>query len=196
MLNDSVLDSLRSRIEQRFGMKMSTPRDFDHLSAIISKSGRQVSPSTLKRIWGYNRDISASYRPYRYTMVALASLLGYVDIEDFAAHHDAGDVQSVEYMGETVVATDIEPGSVVEIMWEPDRQCEIVAVGDGCFKVVSSLRGRLKQGDMVKFMSLTQNAPLYFSEVVRPASDEKFIYTAGLRSGIVFRIKDVDPASL
>lgn len=187
----SVIVALCNEIEARIGRRVTTPRDFEHLSYLLDKSGGRVSPSTLKRIWGYNRDMSETYRPYRYTLVALASLLGYNDIEDFIESQSNDNSQSAEFVGETVLAADIVLGSIIELTWEPDRRCDLVALGDGVFKVVHAQRGHLMPGDIVRFMSVTQNAPLYFNQVFRPSADKSFVYTAGRQTVVSFRIRGV-----
>lgn len=178
-------------VEQRLERKMNSPRDFDSLSDELSKAGSRISASTLKRIWGYNRDISTTYRPYKYTLVALVNFLGYRDIDDFDRNYDREQIQSAEFSGDTVLAEEIAVGSIVELSWAPDRVCKLVCMKNGVFKVVYSERGRLRAGDEVKFLSLTQNAPLFFNEVVRANSDETFVYTAGQRTGIRYRIRGI-----
>ena len=61
----AFISKLCQAIEKRVGRKMISPRDFDYLCEELTKVGARVSGSTLKRVWGYNRDISSNYRPYR-----------------------------------------------------------------------------------------------------------------------------------
>lgn len=186
-----LISKLCQAIEKRVGRKIITPRDFNYLSDELSKSGVRISGTTLKRIWGYNRDISDNYHPYTYTLVCLTKFLGYRDVEDFCNHYEDVDIQSTEFIGDTIKAIDIMPGSIVELHWAPGRQCNLICLGNCRFKVVHSERGKLMPGDMVSFMSLTQNAPLYFNEVSRPGTDGKFVYTAGQRTGIRYQIKGI-----
>lgn len=185
------ISKLCETIEKRILRKMTSPRDFDYLSGLTSKTGMRISASTLKRIWGYNKDITSTYRPYRYTLLSLVNFLGFNSLEDFLKHSESPETESASYMGETVTTDEIMPGSIVEITWHPDRSCSLTCLEKGVFRVVHSENGHLNPGDMVKFRSLTQNAPLYFNEVVRPATDEKFIYTAGQRTGIRFSIRGI-----
>lgn len=191
LTDKEVISKLCQAIEKRFGRKMLSPRDFDYLSEELSKIGKRISGSTLKRIWGYNRDISDNYKPYNYTLISLVNGLGFKNIEDFVEHYDDKEIQSAQYIGETITIESIMPGSVVELSWMPDRVCNLICMEKGLFKVVHSENGRLYPGDVVKFQSLTQNAPLYFNEVVRPATNEKFIYTAGQRTGIRYQIRGI-----
>lgn len=185
------ISGLCEAIEKRLGKKMVSPRDFESLSEELSKIGTRISASTLKRIWGYNRDVSDTYKPYTYTLISLVNFLGYRDIEDYIANYNGQDLQSALYVGETVTIGDIMPGSIVELTWAPDRVCNLVCLEKGVFRVVHSEHGRLYPGDVVKFQSLTQNAPLYFNEVQRPGSNESFIYTAGQRTGVRYQIHGI-----
>ena len=186
-----LISRLCDAIEKRLGRKMITPRDFEFLAEELSKCGLRISGSTLKRIWGYNRDISDNYRPYRYTLALLANFLGYNGIEDFCNHKDDNDLDSAEFFGSTIMAENIMPGSIVELKWSPQRSCNLICTEKCNFKVLQSERGRLLPGDIVTFMSLTENAPLYFNKVIRPSTSEQFVYTAGLRTGIKYRIHGI-----
>lgn len=192
LVNDKeFISKLCVAVEKRIGRKMISPRDFEFLSDELAKVGTRISGSTLKRIWGYNRDISDTYHPYKYTLISLVKLLGFNGFEDYIKHCESPEAESASYMGETVTTDEIMPGSIVELSWQPDRTCVLVCLEKGVFRVAHSENGRLIPGDVVKFMSLTQNAPLYFNEVVRPITDEKFIYTAGQRTGIRYCIRGI-----
>lgn len=187
--SEEVISSLCKGIEHIIRRQLKTPQDFSYLSECISEQcGKSVSATTLKRIWGYNKDVGNRYRPYRYTMCVLASFLGYSDIEEYIASGINRTTQSAEYLGRTVCASDIAAGTQIHLWWSPGRECDLVALGDMQFRVVRSVAGRLKVGDIVVFVSITNNAPLYFNEVMRAGSDESFVYVAGLRSGVSFRI--------
>ena len=191
-VNRDIISKLCLAIEKRLGRKMSSPRDFEYLSEEMAKIGTRLSGSTLKRIWGYNRDVSDKYCPYRYTLISLVNLLGYRDLDDFNRHYNnESAIQSAEFKGDTIRTDDIMPGSIVEIRWAPDRRCSLVCLDKGLFKVAESYHGRLRPGDIVRCMSLTQNAPLYFNEVTRPATNERFVYTAGQHTGIRYNIHGI-----
>ncbi len=185
------ISELCKAIEKLLGRKIASPRDFEYLSEQLTKEGSRISASTLKRIWGYNRDISPTYKPYAYTVLSLVNFLGYRDVEDYIENYDNEESQSAQYIGDTITIDTIMPGSIVDITWEPGRSCSLLCQEKGIFKVVHSERGRLCAGDIVRFQSLTQNAPLYFNEVERPATNERFIYVAGQKTGIRYFIHGI-----
>lgn len=189
--DNELISKLCEAVEKRIRRKLISPRDFEFLSDELTKAGTRISGSTLKRIWGYNRDISDTYQPYKYTLVSLVNFLGFNTLEDYLKYTESPESESASYMGETVTTDEIMPGSIVELSWHPDRTCSLTCLEKGIFRVVHSENGRLHPGDVVKFRSLTQNAPLYFNEVVRSGTDEKFIYTAGQRTGIRYCIRGI-----
>ena len=78
---------LRLAVEQTAGRKMRTNRDFELLAeSICEKTKAKISPTTLKRIWGY---VSEDVRPRPYTLDQLCLYVGYEDFDAFI-RHDAG----------------------------------------------------------------------------------------------------------
>lgn len=191
VMDRDFISNLCRAVEKRIGRQMTSPRDYEFLSDALTKTGRRISGSTLKRIWGYNRDISDTYKPYKYTILSLVIFLGYNNIEDYIKNAESPEAESSSFIGETVTIDEIMPGSIIELTWQPDRSCCLTCMEKGIFRVIHSENGRLHPGDIVKFMSLTQNAPLYFNEVVRPGRPGKLIYTAGQRTGIRYSIRGI-----
>ena len=78
---EQALASLRELIETTVDRKMKTPRDFDFLSEqIFDKLHETVSPTTLKRLWGYIQEQSM---PRKATLDVLA-LLNYCKLDTWA----------------------------------------------------------------------------------------------------------------
>ena len=51
---ETAIESLKEHIENTIGIRMRTPRDFDLLAMnIFNETRSQLSPTTLKRLWGY-----------------------------------------------------------------------------------------------------------------------------------------------
>ena len=67
---------LLMQVETRFG-SLSRPADFSHLSDEIENATSELlSPSTLKRLWGYVNYMS---NPRLYTLDVLSRYIGYTD---------------------------------------------------------------------------------------------------------------------
>lgn len=91
---------LKDKIEKAMGHAMLTPRDFESLSRHIKeRTGECVSPSTLKRIWGYMKD---GGEPRPSTLNVLAQYLGYSDISQLAC--DSGETSSIMIQNNSVNA--------------------------------------------------------------------------------------------
>ncbi len=76
-MTPNELDGLRAAVETKFGSPLKVHTDFNELSL---KLGGMISLSTLKRIWGYNKDhqnISLK------SVNILAQYLGYENYDDF-----------------------------------------------------------------------------------------------------------------
>ena len=79
---EQALARLREVIEETVGRKMKTPKDFDFLAEqIFDKLHETVSPTTLKRIWGY---LSEPSTPRLSTLDILAQFVDYKDWEAFS----------------------------------------------------------------------------------------------------------------
>ena len=81
MRKEPEIIELIKEVESAVGHKVSTPTDFNHLSdCIFEKTKETLSPTTLKRIWGY----IDGYESVRYnTLSVLARYIDYKDWDDF-----------------------------------------------------------------------------------------------------------------
>lgn len=191
--SQELISTLRVEVESVVNRRIVSPADFDFLSQAILRSVRQpISPTTLKRIWGYVKDVGSAYNPERFTLCILAVFVGYRDIEDFIENFNSEDAmaQSGNYFGETITSGAISDCAFVELRWPPDRMCVLARKKGNEFDVISSKNSKLRAGDVVEFTSLTQNAPAFFNKVIRAGSDIPHTYVAGTRSGITYRILD------
>jgi len=85
--NDIAL--LCQKIEDKVGRQMYRPKDFEYLSTcIFDKLHASVSPSTLKRLWGY---VPTSSMPRESTLDILAQFLDY---DNWKAYCDKGTAPS------------------------------------------------------------------------------------------------------
>ena len=72
---------LKEEIEKCLGKKIRTPKDFEQLSdEIFNATHQKLSPTTLKRIWGYVQDSS---KPRESTLDIIAQFLNYESWKHF-----------------------------------------------------------------------------------------------------------------
>ncbi len=175
---------LRNIIEDKLERKMCTPTDFVFLSDIIARNVKMaVSPTTLKRVWGYISDKGKEYQPAHYTICALTKLIGFRDYDDFIASPDPAHIQSNMFFSDSIDISALRTGDVLLVMWTPDRECRLKYLGNDWFDVIEARNTKIHVGDHVQCTSLTQSAPLYFNMVKRSGC-QPMSYIAGARSGV------------
>lgn len=189
-IDSEELIRLKTEVESMAGRRPTTPSDFVFLSDKIRGDGcGYISPTTLKRVWGYINDTDAFYSPGHYTLRILCNYVGYVDMDDFAESDTT--VQSREYTGNFVESSTLPTDCEVTIRWSPNRRCVLRHVKSSLFEVVEVENARLRTGDIVECGCFTQNAPAYFSRVFRKDA-APMTYIAGSANGIRFSVLGPD----
>lgn len=90
--NGGNIEFLLRKVEFVFGKTVSTPSDFQNLSADInSRLNEWISISTLKRLWGY---VEYTNNPRKDTLDVLSRYIGYKDFSAFC--DEAGDITRTE----------------------------------------------------------------------------------------------------
>ena len=75
---------LKQEVERTFGRQLTETRDFEQLShLLLSHTRERLSPTTLKRFWGYLKNEEVQTRLH--TLDVLARFVGYKGYEDFCA---------------------------------------------------------------------------------------------------------------
>ena len=93
---------LLGEVEQAWGQPIRTPKDFEQLSqAIFERLRTYVSPTTLKRLWGY---LPERVQPRQGTLDMLASFVGFSDYARFASLVGQGEeLQSAPVLSRRLV---------------------------------------------------------------------------------------------
>lgn len=95
---EQALAKLRELIEGVIERKMKTPKDFEYLSeCIFEKFHEKISPTTLKRLWGY---LSESTTPRKSTLDILSMFVGYDNWKDFCKKNPIEEEKRKEERGE------------------------------------------------------------------------------------------------
>ena len=106
------IDILRKETERKADRRMRTPMDFDFLSLKIKEMiGDTVSPSTIKRLWGY---VSSSHIPNESTLSVFARFIGYKEWKEFV-DFQKGNVSSSFLECEQIQVGQLKEGDVLEI---------------------------------------------------------------------------------
>jgi len=175
-------------VEDNVGREIKTPKDFDWLaSRIVRRTRTYLSPTTLKRTWGYIKD---EHQQSRTTLDALARFVGYTDWVEFESQAD--EVQSNPIVAPHLRTIDLAEDTLLQVRWQPNRQCLFLYLGEGKFVVRESLNSKLHVGDTFSCNLFIEREPLYLNNVVHDGRTMG-LYVAGKKGGITFQaVKEGD----
>ena len=194
MEQTTEIQRLRQRIETSVGYSLHSPKDFDTLAEqIFAKLGVMMSPTTLKRIWGY---LDNPGEPRHSTLEILARFVGYSSWEAFA---DSTEEASLAEASNLILkrhlnASEIAVGERIALSWLPDHGCTIKCLNEGGFEVLESCRSTLSAGDTFRCNVFIEGEPLYVDHLCHDRY-EGVSYVAGKQGGIRFQLLDRKPDS-
>lgn len=176
--------ALRREIELSLEREMKSPSDFDFLSnAIFERTRQYISPTTLKRIWGY---IGGADTIRHSTLSIVSKFAGYPDWSSYmAALAERSDVESGFVFGTTVDARKLDTGTCVEVAWHPNRRCLFRHLGECRFVVVESENSKLKVADAFDCLFFVEGEPLYLDNLTREGNTP-VSYLCGSKKGLSF----------
>ena len=175
--------SLRQDIEREVKRKIRTPYDFEFLVGVIwERLHENISPTTLKRLWGY---IDGADTTRRSTLCLLAKFLGYADWEAYLqALQQRTEVESDAFSGVGIRTEQLCVGDKVEVTWLPNRRCVFCYEGEQHFRVQSAENSKLHIGDRFDAACFLIGQPMYLDNLQREGSAPTS-YVAGSRNGLV-----------
>ncbi len=175
--------SLRQDIEREVKRKIRTPYDFEFLAGVIwERLHKNISPTTLKRLWGY---IDGADTTRRSTLCLLAKFLGYADWETYLqALQQRTEVESDAFSGIGIRTEQLRVGDKVEVTWLPNRRCVFCYEGEQHFCVQSAENSKLHIGDRFDAACFLIGQPMYLDNLQREGSAPTS-YVAGSRNGLV-----------
>lgn len=174
-------------VEATAKMTPSTPKDFELLTDAVRRlTGVLLSPTTLKRLWGY---LDEPVVPRRFTLDVLSRFCGWRDYEHFLSGA-APDIESGN-VGSSVIRAgeNISCGQRVRLFWNPSRMCDIEYLGDLEWEVVAATATRLKPGDRFRCPMIISGEPLYLDSLTA-CGNRPGVYVCGSRTGVKFVILD------
>ncbi len=175
--------SLRRDIEHELKRRLRTPYDFEFFAGVIWERLREnISPTTLKRLWGYLEGADTTRRS---TLCLLSRFLGYADWEDYIETlSKRGDTESDIFSAEGIRTEDLREGEEIEVTWQPNRRCVFRHEGGLKFTVTESANSKLHAGDTFEAACFLIGQPMYLDNLVRDG-ETPVSYVAGSRSGLV-----------
>ena len=178
--------TLRMDIEYEVKRKIRTPYDFEFLAGVIwERLHENISPTTLKRLWGY---IEGADMARRTTLCLLSQFLGFADWEAYQASlATRTDIESEDFEGEGVHINDLQKGDRVEVTWLPNRRCVFRYEGDAHFTVVEAENAKLQVGDTFDAACFIIGKPMYLDKLQGDkisSIKEGYSYIAGSKHGL------------
>ena len=176
------IQSLRRDIEQRMGVALQSPADFERLlQQIWDKQHSVLSLSTIKRVWGY---VESSGAPRISTLNTLSQFLDYTDWNAYlVALEQRKESESGMFMGEGVRALDLQVGERIEVTWQPNRHCVFRYMGDNQFVVEEAKNAKLQEGNTFHAVCFMVGQPMYLDNLLL-ADGTRTSYVAGKRHGL------------
>ena len=166
------------------GRTMRTPSDFDWLNLRIWETCHEyLSPTTLKRLWGY---IDGAETPRHTTLSILCRLLGYVSWEEYLDSRSARhEEESESFVGEGIRADELQIGDHIEVAWRPNRRAVMRYEGDHRFTIIETENSKLHVGDTCSAVCFLLNRPMYLDNLIQENQSPKN-YVAGKRHGLTY----------
>lgn len=182
--NIPQIAELRSRVEDRFGKRLSVHSDFVSLVAVIEMELRQhISESTLERVWGY------STRGYDTVSLRTLDVLSrYANGCDWRSFSELlaqeGVCESEFFDDEIINSSELEIGDRLRIGWFPDRLCELSYLGENRFVAEMCENSKLQVGDTFSCSQFLLGKPLIMSDLKQDNSARSQAYVVGRKSGL------------
>lgn len=184
--NVENLEILKECVEQSVGRRMATPKDFDYLVArIYSLTNTHISATTMKRLWGYQRD-AQQFTPRVATLDLLARVAGYVDYGTLLHAKDTDACNSDFINKKRIATTSLMVEDRLRLMWKPNRCVTIKYLGHSMFRVEESENSKLSVGDTFLCEHLISGEALYLYSLIHENGLPTDYVCGKLAGGITF----------
>jgi hypothetical protein len=171
---------IKRQIEERYGRPIRYPKDCEALAVEISSQCKErISPSTVKRIYGF---VKGTQEPRLFTLYVLAKYLDCPSWEDLLNKTYKIEIADHPTIKELSVE-DLNTGDQIEFQYEPGRKVVVVYKEQCVFEVVNAEDNKFQTGDRFKTQNFILNYPLIANEVSRDGIDMGQL-KAGIVSGL------------
>lgn len=180
---------LKEAVEKFLGRKMYSHNDFVELAELIFEIDKSmISPTTLKRFWGYLKNEEA--KPQVRTLNVLSQLAGYDDWESFCNYIDSkNDFTSEFILHDSLHSSLMGPGEMIKISWYPNRSVVLRHEGDGdLFTVLKSHNSKLEPGMTLHCELFVSKQILHLRNVKGSSLESPCDYICGKVNGIEYEI--------
>lgn len=166
-MNDKPeIEQLLRSVERQYGKVLSTTTDFEVFSLHLKRTnGKELSASTLKRLWGY---VSDDHQPRTSTLDILSQYAGHDTFRDFIAWLKENTTDNSEYLDmHQIISPRLSPGDRIRIGWSPDRLLLLTYLGNNSFEVLEAENSKIHVGDQFAVGCFIQGQPLIIPYIIR-----------------------------
>ena len=181
-------ERLKYAVELRMGHKLCIHSDFTKLSNLIFEQEKElISPTTLKRMWGYIKQERPT--PQTRTLNTLAKFVGHSDWKFFCNYQEEQDSYSSELVRQDALHSfTLKSQEKVEVCWYPERRIVLKHEDGNLFTVVESINSKLLPGMTVHCERFVKSEPLWLKDVKGDGITEACDYLCGKINGIEYRV--------
>ena len=185
----NLIENIRKSVEETCGYVPKVIHNFNDLSISISvKTGRNISPTTLRRIWGY-QESDKHIQPSLYTLDTLSCYAGYKTWDEFCKCTTAPSTNSSRFINnDSLYTSEIPVDSIIRLTWNPNRQVFAQYLGSNTFKIIESINSKLQAGWMFKCSVFIKNMSLCIS-ILQEDDSEPQMYCCGIKGGIDYLLQ-------
>lgn len=180
---DKVLEMLMLKYFNDGGKKvLITDKDYDDFSGHVANITNQHPAfhcNTWKHVFRHlKKKDGSAYPASPRTTQTIAEYLGFEDWEELDENLDEEYERILKKGGRNNISTiqptnptdlmlqNLRKGDIIEVMYYPDRKLLLEFIRKDTFKVVSSFKSGLEQGDIIYTSSLDKDIPL-ICEIIR-----------------------------
>lgn len=158
-MNTPEIEELKSLVEKKNKKILSTTTDFEEFSIKLKRTlSKEISSSTLKRIWGYVND---RHKTRKYTLDILANYIGHENYDDFVAWLKTSTRYNSSFFNACqILSCELETGQLIEIGWRPNRLLRLRYLGSSNYEVVEARNSKLMAGDRFTTGCFIKGQPL------------------------------------
>lgn len=181
---------LKNAIEETLGKRIQTPKDFEYLSkSIFLRLHTNISPTTLKRIWGYLKENTQTRES---TLNILSRFIGFNDWTEFCDRTKSElDPSQQEHilLKKKISSNELQPNQEIEISWYPNKWCRIKYLGENSFIVKKSQNTKLCENDTFQCYILIEGEPMYLDNFIHDGLPP-IAFVAGKERGVIFSLAE------
>ena len=180
-MTNPEIEELKSLVEQK-GKLLATTTDFEVFTLQLEKAtGKSVSASTLKRLYGYVGD---SHKPRITTPDVLAEYLGNKNYIEYVKWLKTSVKYNSSYFkSPQLVSNELQEGAKICIGWSPNRLLKLRYLGGSVYEIEDAENSKLIAGDRFTTGCFIKEQPLYLPYIERNG-ERTSPFVAGRNGGL------------